>query len=121
MEMQANGVFGQDLPGTQKKERTFELSLPALVRGFDAADREFSEKTAVSSLSAQEAVFWLRAKVTRGTKLALNLLVPQTSMLEKKLEVRLTGTVDIVRSDAPDKTRHRLIAVKLDRNFQIQA
>ena len=121
MEMPSHGIFGQTLPGTRKKERTFELALPARVRGFDATDREFSEKTAVSSLSAQEAVFWLRAKVTRGTKLALSLLVPQTSMLEKKLEVRLSGTVDVVRSDGPDKTRQWLIAVKLDRNFQIQA
>jgi len=116
-----NGNSIQSEFEARKRERTFELSLPALVKGYDAADREFAENTEVSSLSAQEVVLWLRAKVMNGTKLLLNLQVPQTFMLEKRLELCLSGTVTFVKQEASVKTRNQLVSVKLDRNFRIQS
>lgn len=105
----------------RNRERSFEIVLPALVKGYDAAEREFSERTEVSSLSAQEAVLNLNAKVTIGTKLLLTLTVPQTFYLEKRFDLCLSGTVAFVKPDVSIKTKHQLVAIKLDRQFQVQA
>jgi hypothetical protein len=104
----------------RKRERSFEISLPALIKGYDAAEREFSEQTEISSLSAQEAVLCLRAKVMIGTKLLLSLKVPQTFLLEKRFDLCLSGTVAFVKSDVSVKSKNQLVSVKLDRNFQVQ-
>jgi hypothetical protein len=121
MDMNMNGTSSiQGVSEARKRERSFELSLPALVKGFDAVEREFSEHTEVSSLSAQEAVLCLRAKVMIGSKLLLCLQVPQTFYLEKRFDLCLSGTVAFVKADVSIKTKNQLVSVKLDRNFQVQ-
>lgn len=121
MDMNMNGPSSiQDVSEARKRERSFELSLPALVKGFDAAEREFSEHTEVSSLSAEEAVLCLRAKVMIGTKLLLCLRIPQTFYLEKRFDLCLSGTVVFVKADVLIKTKNQLVSVKLDRNFQVR-
>jgi len=119
--MNSNDASIQGFSRAQKRERIFELSLPVLVQGFDAADRKFSERTVISSLSAKEAVFMLRARVLIGTKLDLSLQVPQTSMLEKPLELNVSGTVQYVRSDTSLKNKSQLVSMRLDPDFQTQA
>jgi len=122
MDMNVNGISSiQGFSETRKREQSFELSLPALVKGFDASEREFSEQTEVSSLSAQEAVLCLQSKVMIGTKLLLCLRVPQTFFLEKRFDLCLSGTVAFVKSDVSIKSRSQLVSVKLDRIFQIQS
>ncbi len=110
-----------DARGARKKERSFEMAIPALVQGRDALESEFTERIEVSSLSAQEAVFWLAAKVMIGSKLALHLEVPRTFLLERPLEVSLAGTVQYVRSDLSVSEKDQLVSVKLDRTFRIDA
>jgi hypothetical protein len=56
-----------------------------------------------------------------GIKLNLNLQVPQTSMLEKPLELCVSGTVQYVRSDTSFKNKSQLVSMKLDSDFQIQS
>jgi hypothetical protein len=119
--MNVNGTSIQGVSRAQKRERTFEFSLPVLVQGSDAADRKFSERTVLSSLSAKEAVFMLRARVMIGIRLNLNLQIPQTSMLEKPLELCVSGTVQYVRSDTSFKNKSQLVSMKLDSDFQIQS
>jgi len=63
----------------------------------------------------------LRARVMIGIKLNLNLQVPQTSMLEKPLELCVSGTVQYVRSDTSFKNKSQLVSMKLDSDFQIQS
>jgi hypothetical protein len=104
-----------------KKERAFDIALPALIQGHDALESAFSERTEITSLSAQEAVFWLSAKVLIGSKLALYLQVPRTFLLERPLEVKLAGTVRYVRSDLSVSEKDHLVSVRLDRMFQIEA
>jgi hypothetical protein len=116
-----NGISLQGILGAQKRERTFEISLPAQVRGRDAAEREFQENTEISALSAQEAVLWLRSKVIIGAKIVLRLQVPKTSMLEKPLELDLSGTVHFVRSDSSLRNKSQVVTVRLDPNFLIRS
>jgi hypothetical protein len=107
--------------GARKRERSFELSLPALVKGRDAADREFAEQTEISSLSSQEAVFRLDTRVMTGAKLVLHLQVPRTFLLEKPLELGLSGTVAVVRADIALDSKSQVVSIRLDRDFQIQS
>jgi hypothetical protein len=106
---------------SKKKERAFEMSLPALVTGRDACEAEFAEKIQVTSLSAQEAVFWLAAKVMIGSKLSLHLEVPRTFLLERPLQVRLAGTVQYVRADLSMSDKDQLVSIRLDQSFRINS
>ena len=110
-----------DSRGIKRRERSFEMALPAVVQGRDALESEFAETIEVSSLSAQEAVFWLSAKVLIGSKLVLHLQVPRTFLLERPLEVQLAGTVQYVRSDLSVSDKDQLVSVRLDRAFRIEA
>jgi hypothetical protein len=114
-------LFSSDSRITRKRERTFEMAIPALVQGRDALESEFAEKIEVSSLSAQEAVFWLSAKVLIGSKLVLFLQVPRTFLLERPLEVKLAGTVQYVRSDLSVTDKDQLVSIRLERSFRIDA
>jgi len=110
----------QGLPKAyNKRERLFELSLPASVKGTDALEREFSEQTQISHLSADEVTFWLRSKVMIGTKLLLSLTIPRTFLLEKPLQLSLSGTVCFVKSDMSVIKKNQLISIRLDKNYQI--
>lgn len=51
---------------TGKRERSFDLSLPALVTGVDVSRNKFQEMTLLSSVSAQEATLWLDSRVLTG-------------------------------------------------------
>ena len=101
-----------------KRERSFELSLPALVKGLDAAGRKFEERTAVCGISAQEASFRLKAKLGIDSRVTLFLDIPRTLILESPLRMVLSGAVVYVRmEEANDKTQ--FIVVRLDRGFRL--
>jgi hypothetical protein len=101
-----------------KGERAFELSLSALVSGRDALDREFQEKTSIQSISSREVHIGLASPIQTGSKLKLNLLVPQTLYLEKKLQLALSGTVAHVRPESALSSK-RAVLIRLDRRFRI--
>jgi hypothetical protein len=119
MDTFADLLLSQDARAANKKERAFEMALPALVLGRDALESEFAERIEITSLSSQEAVFWLSAKVMIGSKLALHLEVPRTFLLERPLEVKLAGTVQYVRSDLSMSDKDQLVSMRLDRTFRI--
>jgi len=100
-------------------DRVFDLDLPVLVQGTDAGDRDFVEQTAVASLSALEAVLRLKSKVGRGTKLRLSLRVPSTFLLEKPLDLNLTGIVSDDPTEPEGGRGGAFVRVRLDRGFRI--
>ena len=102
-----------------KRERTFELSLPALVKGIDALKNEFQERAQLSSISSQEAALRLNSKVMIGSRLNLALNIPKTLILEKSLKLHLSGTVIIVQPDTNGRKK-QLISLRLDNNYRIQ-
>jgi len=105
---------------TGKRERAFDLSLPARVTGLDAVGRKFEERTEICSISAQEASFRLQTRLLLGSKIALNLDVPMTIILEKPLRLLLSGTVVFVKSeDAQGKKQY--LAARLDRSYKLQS
>jgi hypothetical protein len=107
-------------PGVKKKERAFDLNLPARVQGRDLREGDFSELTEITSVSAEEAVLRLRSQVPSGAKILLTLQVPSTRFLEKPLELSLSGTIRTISSALTESRVDRVISVKLDPRFRIQ-
>jgi hypothetical protein len=103
-----------------KRERSFELSLPALVSGTDVKGKEFEENTKILSISAQIALFWLKSKVLIGTPLCMSLQIPKTIILENRLNLLVSGTVNLVQGNT-NKKNNQLISVQLDRTFKIRS
>ena len=109
------------MPNEEPKpgRRTFEIGLPALVQGIDLSRREFAEQAVVSAINAEEATLQLRSRVGPGVKVRMSLHIPRTFLLEKALDISLTGTV----CDSPARRRGTRVKadvrVRLDRPFRI--
>lgn len=101
-----------------KKERCFKLSLPALVIGIDAYGNKFQERTELSSISSQEAIFLLNSGITIGSKLNLSLDIPKTLVLENQLKLLISGRVFYVKAEG-NKNKKQLISIHLDKNYKI--
>ncbi len=108
----------QGVTKVAKRERSFKLSLPALVSGTDAYGNPFQERTDISSISSQEATFQLNSGVTIGCKLNLCLEVPKTLILEKQLRLSLYGRVKYVKAET-NSEKKQIISVDLDKNFKV--
>jgi hypothetical protein len=102
-----------------KRERSFELSLPALVTGLDAKGNEFEENTRILSISAQNALFWLKSRVLIGSPISLSLLIPKTIILENRLNLLVSGKVVLVQANN-NQNNHHLVSIQLDRTFKIK-
>jgi hypothetical protein len=108
----------QGVPKAAKRERSFELSLPALVKGLDATGRKFEERTSVSGISAQEVSLRLKARLMIDSRVTLFLDIPRTLILESPLRMVLSGAVVYVRlEEKADKTQ--FLVVRLDRGFRL--
>jgi len=102
-----------------KRERAFELSLPAVVTGLDAEGNKFREKTLLFSISSEEASVWLKSKVLPGSKLDVSLEIPKTLILENHLKLQLSGTVTITQADSERNGKKQLISLRLDKKFKL--
>jgi hypothetical protein len=108
----------QSVTRAGKRERSFELSLPALVKGLDAAGRKFEERTAVCGISAQEVSFRLKARLIIDSRVTLFVDIPRTLILESPLRMVLSGAVIYVRFEEKND-KQQLIVVRLDRGFRL--
>jgi hypothetical protein len=104
---------------THKQERYFELSVPVLVSGLNSKGEEFEERTKISSISSQEASFWLKEKVTIGTRINMCLEIPKTLILESHLNLSISGEVIFVQSETNNRKK-QLAIIRLDRTYKIQ-
>lgn len=102
-----------------KRERAFDLSLPASVKGQDARGKRFEEQTAICSISAQEVSFRLSTRLLVGAKMAVNLEIPRTLILESPLRLLVTGSVVQVQSEAHNG-KSQFVTVRLDRSFRLR-
>jgi hypothetical protein len=118
MGMNIESVQGASRAG--KRERAFDLSLPARVTGLDAVGRRFEERTEICSISAQEASFRLQTRLLIGSKILLHLDVPRTLILEKPLRLMLSGTVVFVKSE-DSRGKKQYVSARLDRGYKLQS
>jgi hypothetical protein len=106
-------------PRAAKRERSFELSLPAVVKGLDARGKRFEERTMACAISAQELSIRLNTRLMIGAKTTVALDVPRTLILENPLRLLLTGLVVYVRSET-ENGKSQYVTVRLDRRFRLQ-
>ncbi len=85
----------------------------------DAEGLDFEETTELSTISSQEAVFWLKNKVVIGSKMVLSLNVPKTLILENQLNLIVSGEVIFASTD-PSTQDKQLVSIQLDRLYKIQ-
>jgi len=104
----------------KKKEQAFMLSLPALVKGKDALEKEFREKTQIFHMSSEEVTFGLNRKVLVGSKLVIWLDIPRTLLLEKPLTLSVSGIVQLIKGEKQLKKK-QLISIQLDKKYQIES
>jgi hypothetical protein len=110
--------FTQGAARAGKRERSFELSLPALVKGLDAAGRKFEERTSVCGISSQEVSLRLKARLMIDSRVTLFLDIPRTLILESPLRMVLSGAIVYVRlEEKAEKTQ--FLVVRLDRGFHL--
>jgi hypothetical protein len=102
-----------------RQERYFELSVPAVVSGASAKGEEFEERTKISSISSQEASFWLEEKVTIGTRINLCLEIPKTLILESHLNLMISGEIIFVQAKTNSRKK-QLVIIRLDRSYKIK-
>jgi len=102
-----------------KRERAFELSLPAMVTGVDAEENRFREKTLLFSISSEEATVWLKSRVLPGSKLDVSLEIPKTLILENHLKLQLSGTVIISQAHSERNGKKQLVSLRLDKKFKL--
>lgn len=102
------------------RERSFEITLPALITGIDAFGDEFQEYTELISLSSQEAIFKLDSKVVIGSKLTLSLDIPKTLFLENQLKLEISGSVRFVRAEQ-DNSKKQMIILRLTNIYKIRS
>jgi len=110
----------QGAAGAGKRERTFDLSLPALIKGLDAAGRKFEERNAVCTISAQEVSFRLKARLIIDSRVTLFLDIPRTLILESPLRMVLSGAVVYVRFEEGNG-KLQFVVVRLDRGFRLHS
>ena len=101
------------------RERNFEVSLSTLVTGHNASGREFKERTKLTSISSEKAIFKLDSGVMIGSKLYLTLDIPKTIILETHLKLNISGNVSFVKAVQNGKKK-QLIFLKLDKNYKIR-
>lgn len=116
--MRENIINSDEAPRAGKKERTFEMPLPAVVTGIDPSGNRFEERTDLHSISSEQASFWLRTPLPIGSKVLLSLDVPRTIILEKPLRLCLSGAVVFVRSE-DGQGRKQLLSACLDRTYRL--
>lgn len=104
----------------EKRERSFRLSLPTLVRGIDAIGNTFQEQTELVSISSQQAIFTLNSGVTIGSRLQLFLEVPKTLILENHLRMLISGKVSFVKAEQ-NKGKKQMVVLELDKNYKINS
>jgi hypothetical protein len=103
----------------EKRERAFKLSIPAVVEGIDALQKEFKEKTRISRMSSQEAIFGLDSQVMIGSKLIVWLNIPRTLILEKPLTLSVSGIVNVIQTEKKNRKK-QLVYLSLNKKYKIQ-
>lgn len=115
-----NIKYKTSAPSLPSRERSFDLSLSAAIKGSDARGTEFEEKTSLITISSQKAEFTLKSPVLIGSRVQLVLSVPRTLILGKRLFLHISGEVVYMESSRNGRSHHR-IAVQLDKPFKIES
>jgi len=94
--------------------------LPALVKGRNAAGKEFEEQTEITSLSASSVSFPLQTRVIIGAKVWLTASIPRTAFLKVPLRLSLVGSVVFVQAQNEGPKR-QTVSLRLDKHYTLNS
>ena len=95
----------EDLAINRRREWRFVLPLDTVIAGQLADGEKFQEKTLIGNISSGGAFFCLDSGVVVGSKLNLEIELPEKLADGKKLTLRIGGIT--VRLEKPDKKSKR--------------
>jgi hypothetical protein len=104
----------------ERKDQIFNLPLPTVVEGRDAAGRSFQEKTVLFYISHHGASFNLVNSITLGSKLKLIIDLPPSLSDDQNLKLVINGKVALVEANHSHHSRHR-VSLRFENKYFIKA
>jgi len=104
----------------ERKDQIFNLPLPTVVEGRDAAGRSFLEKTILFYISHQGASFNLVNPITLGSKLKLIIDLPPSLSDDQNLKLVINGKVALVEANHSHHSRQR-VSLRFENKYFIKA
>jgi hypothetical protein len=108
------------LDKTEPKDQVFNLPLPTLVEGRDAAGKLFQEKTLLFYISHRGASFNLTNSVALGSKLKLIIDLPPSLAEDKNLKLVINGKVALVEANNSLPVKQR-VSLRFESKYFIKA
>jgi hypothetical protein len=105
---------------SERKDQIFNLPLPTVVDGRDAAGRPFREKTVLFYISHHGASFNLASPVTLGSKLKLIIDLPPSLGDDQNLKLVVNGRVALVEAPSSQTSRNR-VSLRFENKYFIKA
>ena len=103
-----------------RKDQIFNLPLPTVVEGRNAAGRSFQEKTVLFYISHHGASFNLTNAIALGSKLKLIIDLPASLADDKDLKLVINGKVALVEANHPHPSKQR-VSLRFENKYFIKA
>jgi hypothetical protein len=103
-----------------RQGQVFNLPLPTLVSGQDAAGRDFHERTVLYYISDSGASFNLRTIPASGARLRLAIDLPPSLAEDRSLKLIINGRVALIEAPEARSDRQR-ISLRFESRYVIQA
>jgi hypothetical protein len=108
-------------PGkTERKDQIFNLPLPTVVEGRNAAGKAFQEKTVLFYISHHGASFNLFNTIALGSKLKLIIDLPPSLADDKSLKLVINGKVALVEANHSHPSKQR-VSLRFENKYFIKA
>jgi hypothetical protein len=104
----------------ERKDQVFNLPLPTVVEGRDAAGRAFQERTVLFYISHHGASFNLANAVGLGGKLKLIIDLPPSLSDDQNLKLVINGKVVLVEANSSHYSRQR-VSLRFENKYFIKA
>jgi len=111
-------LTNEKLFNTTFQEHGFDMPLPTLVEGTDAAGTRFTEKTILSYISQNGSSFWLTTEVNMGSELRLTVDLPSKLADGKDLKLIIKGSVIFLEAPKNQNGRYR-VSLKFENKYII--
>lgn len=105
---------------SERKDQIFNLPLPTLVEGQDAAGKAFKEKTVLFYISHQGASFNLINFIALGSKLKLIIDLPPSLAEDKNLKLVINGRVALVEANNSHPSKQR-VSLRFESKYFIKS